>query len=476
MLKKFLFLFFLSSPCFAQYQPTWESLDKRPIPEWYQDAKFGIFIHWGVYAVPAWTPKGNYSEWYQYWLNTKAYNGAVVDYHQKNFGDLTYYQLVDQFKADRYEPDEWAKLIEQSGAKYVVLTSKHHDGFALWPSKDASRTWGFPWNAAEAGPHRDLLGDLFTAIRKTSVHAGMYYSLYEWFNPLYLNDKPKYVSEHMWPQMKDVITTYQPDVFWTDGEWEGPDTLWKSREFLSWMFNESPVKDKVVTYDRWGNGVRFNHGAVFTPEYEPNADFEDHYWEESRGMGVSYGYNRAEDLNVYHTGRTLIFILVDTVSRGGNLLLDIGPRADGTIPVIMEQRLKEIGDWLKLNGEAIYGTKPWKNTRQWTPGEIPKVEYNKEFSSSYDVTKLIEAPSRGKASIETFFTAKGSNVYAILPHWSRRTLVLKDLKHAKAVTLLGSSTPLKFRSAKRGLEIDLPDLSENLRAQPAWVLRIASQR
>jgi len=140
MLKKFLFLFFLSSPCFAQYQPTWESLDKRPIPEWYQDAKFGIFIHWGVYAVPAWTPKGNYSEWYQYWLNTKAYNGAVVDYHQKNFGDLTYYQLVDQFKADRYEPDEWAKLIEQSGAKYVVLTSKHHDGFALWPSKDASRS------------------------------------------------------------------------------------------------------------------------------------------------------------------------------------------------------------------------------------------------------------------------------------------------------------------------------------------------
>jgi alpha-L-fucosidase len=114
-----------------------------------------------------------------------------------------------------------------------------------------------------------------------------------------------------------------------------------------------------------------------------------------------------------------------------------------------------------------------EDTRQWTAGEIPKVEYNKEFSSAYDVTKLIEESSDGKASIETFFTAKGSDVYAILPHWSRRTLVLKDLRHAKAVTLLGSSTPLKFRSSKGGLKIDLPDLSENLRAQPAWVLKIA---
>ncbi|PWU02447.1 MAG: alpha-L-fucosidase, partial [Bacteroidetes bacterium] len=238
------------------YQPTWESLDKREVPEWYRDAKFGIFIHWGVYSVPAWTPKGNYSEWYQYWLNKKGFNGAVVDYHNKKFGENTsYYQLAPQFKAELYNPDEWAKLIEQSGAKYVVLTSKHHDGFALWPSKQASQTWGFPWNAAEVGPHRDLLGDLFKAIRKTSVHAGMYYSLYEWFNPLWLNDKPRYVAEHMWPQMKDLINTYQPDVFWTDGEWEGPAELWKSQQFLAWLYNDSPVKDKIVVNDRWGSGV-----------------------------------------------------------------------------------------------------------------------------------------------------------------------------------------------------------------------------
>ncbi len=198
----------------------------------------------------------------------------------------------------------------------------------------------------------------------------------------------------------------------------------------------------------------------------------DHPWEENRGMGVSYGYNRAEDLSIYHTGRELVFILDDTVSRGGNLLLDIGPKADGTIPVIMEQRLKEIGDWMKINGEAIYGTKPWKNTRQWTAGEVPKIEYNKEFSSGYDVTKLIEKPSGGKASIEAFFTAKGNDIYAILPHWLGQRLVIKDLNAAKSVALLGSPTLVKFKPIKSGLAIEVPELPDDLRAQPAWVLRI----
>src|SRR5256886_17589525 len=125
----------------------------------------------------------------------------------------------------------------------------------------------------------------------------------------------------------------------------------------------------------------------------------DNTWEKNRGMGETYGFNRSEDLSVYHTGRELVFILVDTVSRGGNLLLDIGPNADGTIPVIMEQRLKEIGDWMKINGEAIYGTNPWKNTRQWTAGEVPNCDYNKEFSSPYEVTTLIAKPPQVKATM-----------------------------------------------------------------------------
>ena len=190
-------------------------------------------------------------------------------------------------------------------------------------------------------------------------------------------------------------------------------------------------------------------------------------------MGVSYGYNRAEDLKIYHTGRELVFILVDTVSRGGNLLLDIGPKADGTIPVVMEERLTEMGSWLKVNGEAIYGARPWKNTRQWTAGEVPRIEYNKEYSSAYDVTKLIEKPSDGKASIEAFFTSKGGDVYAILPQWSGHSLAIKDIRSAKSVNLLGSRTPLKFRASNGGLLIQLPDLPEDLRQQPAWVLRIS---
>src|SRR5581483_6021064 len=247
---------------------------------------------------------------------------------------------------------------------------------------------------------------------------------------------------------------------------------WHSPELLAWLFNDSPVKDEVVIDDRWGSDTRHKHGGYWTTEYTAGMSGSDHPWEESRGMGVSYGYNRAEDLNVYHTGRELVFILVDTVSRGGNLLLDIGPKGDGTIPVIMQQRLKEMGDWLKINGEAIYGTKPWKSTHQWTAGDVPKIEYNKEFSSAYDVIKLIEKPSGGKASIEAFFTAKGPNIYAILPRWSGHILLVKNVSSAQSVSLLGASIPLKFKATKAGLSIELPELPEDLRAQPAWVLKI----
>ena len=263
-------------------------------------------------------------------------------------------------------------VFQHSGAKYVVLTSKHHEGFALWPSKEASATWGRPWNAVEIGPNRDLLGDLTDAVRRKGLRMGLYYSLYEWYNPLWLYDKPRYVREHMFPQFKDVVTHYKPSIIFSDGEWEMTSADWHSPELLAWLFNESPVKDEVVINDRWGKDTRHKHGGYWTTEYTAGMSGIDHPWEESRGMGVSYGYNRAEDLNVYHTGRELVIILVDTVSRGGNLLLDIGPNADGTIPVIMEERLTQIGDWLKINGEAIYGTKPWKARSNGVPAKFRK--------------------------------------------------------------------------------------------------------
>ncbi|HEY5392428.1 MAG TPA: alpha-L-fucosidase, partial [Hanamia sp.] len=156
----FAFLIFCQN-IFAQYKATWQSLDTRPAPEWYTHAKFGIFIHWGVYSVPAYSKKGDYAEWYQNGLRNG--DSARIKYQKENFGDRSYYDLVNDFHAELFNPDEWAQLIEKSGAKYVVLTSKHHDGFCLWLSKEADRDWGFPWNAVTAGPHRDLLGDLFKA-------------------------------------------------------------------------------------------------------------------------------------------------------------------------------------------------------------------------------------------------------------------------------------------------------------------------
>jgi len=303
-------------------------------------------------------------------------------FHKLHYGDMSYYGFGPMFKADRFDPDAWAKVFEQSGAKYIVLTSKHHDGFAMWPSKEADKTWGFPWNSVTSGPKRDLLGDLFKAVRKTSVRAGMYYSLYEWYNPLYKSDINKYVSDHMWPQMKDLINTYQPDVFWTDGDWDLSDAKWKSPEFLAWLYNESPVKEKIVTYDRWGSGIRFHHGGVYTPEYQPDLDFEDHPWEESRGMGYSYGYNKEEDIWDYNSAQSLVLALVDKVSRGGNFLLDIGPDDHGKIPPIMQERLLQIGAWLQENGEAIYNTRRWIRTSQASI----KDSKEKDFYFTYNPT------------------------------------------------------------------------------------------
>lgn len=470
----FAFSFLLSQNVLAQYKPTWESLDTRPVPQWWSNGKFGIFIHWGVYSVPGYSKKGDYAEWYENGL--RSGDSARIKYHKENFGDRHYYDLVNDFHAELFNPDEWAKLIEASGAKYVVLTSKHHDGFCLWPSKEADRDWGFPWNAVTAGPHRDLLGDLFKAIRKTSVHPGMYYSLYEWYNPLWLSDRKKYVSDHMWPQMKELINNYKPDVFWTDGEWDAPASTWKSQEFLAWLYNDSPVKNTVVTYDRWGSGIRFKHGEVYTPEYQPDVDFEDHPWEESRGMGASYGYNRNEDSWDYNSAQSLVLQLIDKVSRGGNFLLDIGPDAHGKIPPIMQERLLQIGDWMHINSEAIYNTVRWKTSSQWSEG-------NRNYKPAHrqdPVLKITVDPDPGYAVKEVFYTYNPTtnSLYAILPRYpSDRKIVLKNIQlpEASVVTFLSTSENLKWQNEGNDVIISLPDYDPNkIKAPYAYVLKISN--
>ena len=474
-MKKLLILLALavSSATAQTYQPNWESLDTRPVPRWFKDSKFGIFIHWGVYSVPGFCSKGNYAEWYQQGLNSG--DTARVNYHKTNFGNQTYYQFADQFKAELFKPDEWANLIEKSGAKYVVLTTKHHDGYALWPSKEADKTWGFPWNSVTTGPHRDLVGDLFKAIRKTSVHPGMYYSLYEWFNPLWLKDKKRYVEEHQWPQMKDLINTYKPDVFWTDGDWDLSDKAWKSEEFLAWLYNESPVKQNIVTYDRWGSGVRFKHGAVFTPEYQPNVDFEDHYWEESRGMGLSYGYNREEDAWDYNSTQSLVLQLIDKVSGGGNFLLDIGPDKHGKIPPIMQERLLQIGNWMDINKEAIYDTERWMKVSQWSEGNR---EYKAKNGSGDYLLKVTVDPDPGYAVKNCFFTynAATNNLYALLPKYpSNKQFVLQDLvlKKDTRIELLETKASLNWEQKGKDIVITLPEFDPNrIKSNYAYVLKI----
>ena len=462
----------------APYEPKWESLDKRPCPAWFADAKFGIFIHWGVYSVPAWGAPKQYAEWY--WNRMADQKPANVwwQFHAKNYGaDFDYKDFAPQFRAELFNPDQWADIFARSGAKYIVPTSKHHEGFCLWPNAQASKAYGRPWNAVETGPKRDLLGDLGEAVRKRGIKYGFYYSLYEWFNPLWTNkiDRPRYVTEHMFPQFKDVVTRYKPAIIFSDGEWDMQSPEWRSEELLAWLFNESPCKDEVVVNDRWGKDCRHHHGGYYTTEYGAGMKDASHPWEESRGMGFSYGYNRAENLDDYKSARELILVLCDLVSRGGNFLLDIGPTADGRIPVIMQQRLVEIGDWLKVNGEAIYGTRTAGRDAQWSTGKRPGQEFG-EYMIKYNLMEQIgQKPKDGVAVKQFFFTKQPGALYAITSGWLAPQLTIRNIKlPAKAeVTMLGVEGKLKYRVKGKNLVIELPKLApDQLPCLHAWSFKI----
>lgn len=463
-----------------QYAPNWASLDQRPVPEWFANAKFGIFIHWGPYSVPAWSPKGTYSEWYQYWLENKTLWGngdfkgdEVVNFHRDTYGPhFDYYEFAQLFTADLYEPDQWAELFRASGAKYVVLTSKHHDGFTLWPNEQANDR-GFAWNSVETAAGRDLAGELSEAVKAAGLKMGFYYSLYEWFHPLWLTDRERFVDEHYLPQVKDLVQKYEPDILWADGEWEMEAEDWKSPEFLAWLYNESAVKDKILVNDRWGKGIRQKHGGYYTTEYEAGHAF-DKPWEECRGMGFSFGYNRNEDAEDYNSTRALILMLVDIVSNGGNLLLDIGPDGRGQIPPIMQDRLREMGRWLEVNGEAIYGTTRWTKAAQWTEGDREIEETGSYLGGDYILQQTVrEIP--GKARKEVFFTRKGTDLFAIAPQFPRGELRIKDVKPGPQtqVYLLGYEAPLSYRYRGGDLVIEVPALPyDELPCHHAWSFKI----
>ena len=455
------------------YEPTWESLDQRKSPSWFQDAKFGVFIHWGVYSVPAWGPKDHYAENYAYHLY-QVKRDVEVNFHKKNYGkDFPYYEFAPKFRAELFDSNAWARTFKDAGIKYVVLTSKHTDSYCLWPAPDSKA-----WNSSVVGPKRDICGELTDAVKQQQIKMGFYYCHLEWYHPfsdLYWTDVPRYVQQRLHPQIKDLVTRYQPDVLWGDGEWDHHSDVLRTRELLAWLFNESPVKDTIVINDRWGKGTRQRHGGYHTTEYTPGKLQVDHPWEECRGMGHSFGYNRAETARDYKSSKELVHMLVDIVSRGGNLLLDIGPAADGRIPEIMEERLLEMGQWLHVNDQAIYGTRPWRIPCQWSAGKRPSVDYTKEYMSAYNVTDLTKKQP-GQASIEAFFTVRDGNLYAIAPRWpDGGTLILEVPRPADdaKIRLLGYDQPLSWRYAAGELTIDVSKIGINdLPGYYAWTFEL----
>ncbi|MFZ4547362.1 MAG: alpha-L-fucosidase [Bacteroidales bacterium] len=450
----FLTVFLISSfETYGQvtYASTWKSIDSRPIPKWFEDAKFGIFIHWGLYSVPSWAPTNGgvydkYAEWYWARLQMgEKPTQSFIDFHNNTYGDKFQYQdFANYFKAEMFNPDQWAEVLKNSGAKYVVLTSKHHEGFTLWPSAQSSN-----WNSVDVGPHRDLCGDLSKSVKANGLHMGFYYSLYEWFNPLYKSNVEKYVDDHMIPQLKDLVTSYQPDILWTDGEWLQTSETWKSTQFLSWLYNESSVKNEIVINDRWGKETRGKHGGIYSTEYNLGEEVINskntihHPWEECRGIGGSFGYNRNENLKDYETSESLIHILINKVARGGNLLLNVGPTSDGRIPVIQQQRLSDIGEWLKINGEAIY------NSRKWNAA--PAVLANSTH----------------------YFTRKGDDLFLIVTKWEDKPIIVDGIEKAESVTLIGFQGKIKFSQKGAKMTIIPPMLSPATNpCNYAWVFKL----
>ena len=429
----------------AKYEATIESLDKHPLPDWYAGAKLGIFIHWGLYSVPGWAPLNHpdhdfssndyikydpYAEWY---LNTVRVPGSPTEkYDREHYGPHhDYYQFAETFNQEskKWNPDEWAKVFREAGAKYVVLTSKHHEGFTLWPSTTPNPSPTLPLNARHA--ERDIVGDLTAAVTKRGMRMGLYYSGgYDWtFNsgPIEVNTdydtvKPESQAygDYAFAQIHELMAKYHPMLLWNDIDW--PKTG-RAMEVEADYYNAIP--DGVID-DRFG----IKHADFTSPEYEKLDKISPKKWEECRGLGRSFGYNRAEGEAETIAPGELIALLVDIVSKNGNLLLDVGPEADGTIPPVQMERLKALGAWMKQNGEAIYDTAPWT-----------------------------QATAKSGEGDDVRFTRKGDDLYVTVlgkPKAQTITLELRGPKQTATITELGNSEGLRYVQTDKTLKIALP--------------------
>lgn len=359
---------------FQKTEPNWASLKAHPYPQWFRDAKLGIFIHWSISSVPAWSGKEQYAEWFLRGILTG--DSGRIFFQDKTFGkNWKYEDYAPLMKGELFDAKQWADLFKRAGARYVVLVSKHHDGFCLWPSKYAKG-----WNAVDVGPKRDIVGELTKAVKEDGLRMGLYYSLPEWNNPLYRwgFDKPdkvnQYVEQHMIPQFKELISTYKPSLIFSDGEWDHPASTWHAAELISWYYNN--VAPDGIVNDRWGSG---SEGGFITPEYSSGLTNSDRPWAEVRGLGRSFGLNRNEPIENYMTPEDLVHFFVKAVANGGGIILNVGPYADGQIPLLQQERLLQLGEWLKINGEAIYGSTANKLTIEDKDVELRRVDSTVNF-------------------------------------------------------------------------------------------------
>ncbi|KAI6529597.1 hypothetical protein MCOR10_003667 [Pyricularia oryzae] len=377
---------------FGDYAADRTSLSRHWTPDWYNNAKFGIFIHWGIYSVPAFGNTGSrqdYAEWYWKRQHEPDYRSQTYQYHLETYGpDVEYDDFIANFTADKFDPKEWLDLFAEAGARYFVPVTKHHDGFALFDTPPATSLR----NSVRLGPKRDFIKELFDAAKKyhPTMRRGTYFSLPEWYHPQYAqygiewgggfpggpptnpykNEVVPYtgyvpiddfVVDLQLPQMNTIAydDRYETELMWCDIGNANNSTL-----FASAWINWARDRGRQVTFnDRCGIP-----GDFATPEYFTHDGLVIPKWESSRGMDpFSYGYNRPTPDAAYLTGLDIVKSLVDIVSKNGNLLLDVGPRADGTIPEVMRRGLRDAGGWIRSHAEAVFDTRFW----QHGPGRDP---------------------------------------------------------------------------------------------------------
>jgi len=456
----------------VHYAPTVESIRQHPLPDWYDDAKLGIFVHWGLYSVPAYAAsrkdpftviaeggfdkyfrENPYAEWY---LNTlKFADGPTRAYHDRTFGpDFAYedFQPLFEREAAKWVADDWARLFRDAGAGYVVLTAKHVDGYLLWPS-----TVG---NLVRPGyqSKRDLVGELCDAVRARGLRAGLYYTGgMDWLlNPERLDAPEKIYStilespEHAAyadAHWRELIERYRPSVLWGDIMYvRGADVPALFAEYYD-RVPDGVVNDRFATTftppKRPGMQPPGVHYDYLTPEYASFPDIEPEKWETCRGISSSFGYNRLDDADSYLAADAVIRLLVDIVSKNGNLLLNVGPRADGSIHELQRACLEGLGAWLAVNGEAIRGTRPWSRAESTTTCGVPV-----RFTRSPGAVNvlLLDTPRGGEVRVRDLPVADGATV-----------------------RLLGLEEALAWRRADDDLVVRLPAA---LPRQPVHGLRV----